>query len=89
VRLGTSRVQRTLFFSRGRTQRALDARRGGAGAPGGLGVAGLAAALAVKPAEAEELARRIVDRDISLDAPVGDGGSATRLDLLPGEGPTH
>jgi RNA polymerase sigma-32 factor len=80
VKLGTTQAQRRLFFALGRSQR--DPGRPPE-APG-LDEAALgrvARTLGVAPAQVELMGARLAGRDLSLDAPVGDG-PATRLDLL-------
>ncbi len=81
VKVGTTQAQRKLFFSLGRTRRALCAEEGA----GGLGPEDLrriARRLRVKPSEVEEMEQRMDGRDISLDAPVGEDGGAVHLDFL-------
>jgi RNA polymerase sigma-32 factor len=47
----------------------------------------IAAKLRVKPAEVEEMSQRMLGRDFSLDAPIGDGGTASHMDSLAGDRP--
>jgi RNA polymerase sigma-32 factor len=68
VRLGTTRAQRRIFFGLGRARRELE--RGGEAASSEA----LAAQLGVETAELEEMAARLGNRDLSLDAPRYDEG---------------
>ncbi len=90
VKLGTTQAQRKLFFSLARTKRELDRTSAEHGADSdGEDVAKIAHRLRVKPGEVSEMAQRLDGRDLSLDAPLGDDGSATHVDRLAGEGPGH
>jgi RNA polymerase sigma-32 factor len=74
VKLGTTRAQRTLFFGLSRTKRELersDGRRGESPS-----TERIAEAMGVRPTEVLEMEQRLEGRDLSLDAPVGDGGSS-------------
>lgn len=81
VKVGTTQAQRKLFFSLARTKRELE-RLGRqveeAGTPDSIRIA---RKLHVLPNEVEEMQRRLEGRDLSLDAPVGDGAS-THLDFV-------
>jgi RNA polymerase sigma-32 factor len=84
VKLGTTRVQRKLFFSLARTTREVEHERererdGGSPADD---TGRVAERLGVTARDVEEMAARVAARDVSLDAPLGDEGTATRLDLL-------
>jgi RNA polymerase sigma-32 factor len=86
VKVGTTQAQRKLFFSLGRTRRALCANEG----EGGLGpddFRRIARRLRVKPSEVEEMEQRMDGRDVSLDAPVGEDGGAAHLDFVAGREP--
>jgi RNA polymerase sigma-32 factor len=83
VKLGTTQAQRKLFFSLARTKRELDRASAGHGADSdGEDLEKVARKLGVKPAEVAEMGQRMGGRDASLDAPVGDDGDLTHLDLL-------
>jgi len=86
VKVGTTQAQRKLFFSLGRTRRALCADDG-AGALGPDDFRRIARRLHVKPSEVEEMEQRMDGRDVSLDAPVGDDGGAVHLDFVPSREP--
>ena len=85
VKVGTTQAQRKLFFSLARTKRELE-RLGGRAEDGPPEAARIARRLHVLPAEVEEMERRLEGRDLSLDAPVGDGAS-THLDFVAGSRP--
>ena len=86
VKVGTTQAQRKLFFSLARTKRELQ-RLGGRAAEGALPEAArVARKLHVQVAEVEEMERRLEGRDLSLDAPLGDGTS-THLDFVPSAQP--
>jgi len=87
VKLGTTQAQRKLFFSLARTRREMDreAAAHGDGAP--RDAAQVALRLKVKPEEVVEMQTRMEGRDLSLDAPRGDDGTASHLDFLAGDGP--
>jgi len=79
VKLGTTQAQRKLFFSLARTKRELEKL-----GKGGAIVADSAVArkLHVKPQEVVEMQQRLSGRDFSLDAPLGEDGGVSHLDLL-------
>ena len=83
VKVGTTQAQRKLFFSLARTKRELQRLGGRAQEGRPPEVARIARKLHVLPAEVEEMERRLEGRDLSLDAPVGDGAS-THLDFVAG-----
>jgi len=87
VKVGTTQAQRKLFFSLGRTRRALCADEG-AGSMGPEDFRRIARRLRVKPSEVEEMEQRMDGRDLSLDAPVGEDGGTAHLDFLPGREPS-
>lgn len=88
VRLGTTQAQRKLFFKLARTRRELErARRGGGADPAGVDPRQIAQRLHVKPAQVEEMGRRLEARDVSLDAPRAGDERTTLLDSLRSERP--
>jgi RNA polymerase sigma-32 factor len=88
VKLGTTQAQRKLFFSLARTRRELDRTSAGHGADSdGRDSSKVATKLHVKASEVEEMAQRMEGRDLSLDAPMGDDGSATHVDFVAGADP--
>ncbi len=86
VKVGTTQAQRKLFFSLARTKRELERLDGRAEGGRPPEAARIARKLHVLPAEVEEMERRLEGRDLSLDAPVGDGAS-THLDFVAGSQP--
>ncbi len=83
VRLGTTQAQRKLFFSLARTKRDLDRMSAEHGCDSdGEDSSKIAKKLNVKPREVEEMTQRMLGRDLSLDAPVGDDGGSTHGDFL-------
>jgi RNA polymerase sigma-32 factor len=85
VKFGTTRSQRRLFFALGRTTREFERRdEGRAPANAADRLADIAQRLGVTAGEVEEIGGRIAARDVSLDAPIGDDGDGSRLDLLEG-----
>ncbi len=81
VKLGTTQAQRKLFFSLARTRRELE-RMGGADDEKRI-----ARKLHVKPNEVREMQQRMDGRDLSLDAPMGEDGTATHVEFLACEAP--
>ena len=90
VKLGTTQPQRKLFFSLARTKRELD-RASLEHGPNSDGEdsSKIAHRLKVKPAEVDEMTQRMLGRDLSLDAPPGDGGGEPHVNSLKGEGSSH
>jgi RNA polymerase sigma-32 factor len=87
VKLGTTQAQRKLFFSLARTKRELDKMSVEHGFDSdGEDTAKIAKKLKVKPGEVEEMTQRMIGRDLSLDAPMGDDGGYTHVDFLVGNG---
>lgn len=87
VRLGTTQVQRKLFFSLRRTRHELDRPGGGQDLEAtGASSREIAKKLRVKPAEVESMSQRLEGRDLSLDAPANRAEERTHLDLLAGHG---
>jgi RNA polymerase sigma-32 factor len=90
VKLGTTQAQRKLFFSLARTRRELDRTSAEHGADSdGRDANKIAKKLKVKPAEVREMEQRLEGRDFSLDAPVGDEGSATHGDFVASDEPVQ
>lgn len=82
VKIGTTQAQRKLFFNLQKEKDRLEAE--------GI-VAGpklLAQRLDVKESEVVEMEQRLAARDLSVDAPVEAGETATMLDFLPSKGAT-
>jgi RNA polymerase sigma-32 factor len=82
VKVGTTQAQRKLFFSLARARREIELLTLGA-KPDGEGTDAdlVAKRLDVTSSEVVEMEQRLAGRDVSLEAPVGDGTS-TRLDAL-------
>jgi RNA polymerase sigma-32 factor len=86
VKLGTTQAQRKLFFSLARTKRELDRTSAEHGADSDAADANrIARRLRVKPDEVREMERRLEGRDLSLDAPIGEDGTATHVDFVVGD----
>jgi RNA polymerase sigma-32 factor len=77
VKIGTTQAQRKLFFNLQKEKDRLEAE--GFVARPKL----LAQRLDVKESEVVEMEQRLAARDLSVDAPVGAGETATMLDFLP------
>ncbi len=77
VKLGTTQAQRKLFFNLQREKEKLE-REGYRPDPELI-----AERLSVKPSEVVEMEKRLLGSDVSVDAPVGEEGDASMLDLLP------
>jgi RNA polymerase sigma-32 factor len=82
VKLGTTQAQRKLFFSLARTRREIDRLSAGEGRGLDADAASIALKLNVKASEVVEMSQRMDGRDLSLDAPVGDEGATSHVDLL-------
>jgi RNA polymerase sigma-32 factor len=80
VKLGTTQAQRKLFFSLARTRRELE--KYNHGEPTLMDVEEIAKRLRVKPGEVREMEQRMGGRDLSLDAPMGEDGSNSHVDLV-------
>jgi RNA polymerase sigma-32 factor len=88
VKIGTTQAQRKLFFSLGRTKRELDKTSAEHGFDSdGENSSKIAKKLKVKPGEVDEMTQRMGGRDLSLDAPMGEGGASAHLDFLAGDAP--
>jgi RNA polymerase sigma-32 factor len=81
VKIGTTQAQRKLFFSLARARREVERD-----APDGDPKNRLARRLRVLPEDVDEMSQRLEARDVSLDAPVGDG-AATHVDFVSGDDP--
>ena len=80
VKLGTTQAQRKLFFSLARTRRELE--KYNHGEPTLIDVEEIAKRLRVKPGEVREMEQRMGGRDLSLDAPMGEDGTNSHVDLV-------
>jgi RNA polymerase sigma-32 factor len=90
VKLGTTQAQRKLFFSLARTKRELDRMSTEHGRDSdGEDSSKIAKKLNVKSTEVEEMTQRMLGRDLSLDAPVGDDGGSTYGEFLSAGGPSQ
>jgi RNA polymerase sigma-32 factor len=78
VKVGTTQAQRKLFFNLAKERERLE-REGFSPTPKLI-----AQRLDVREKEVVEMEQRLAARDISVDAPVGEGDEATLLDFLPG-----
>ncbi|HTP49921.1 MAG TPA: RNA polymerase factor sigma-32 [Anaeromyxobacteraceae bacterium] len=85
VKLGTTQAQRKLFFSLARARHDLENGNRGADPDPALR---LAQRLRVQPEDVREMAERLESRDLSLDAPLGEGGNP-HVNLLPGNLPAQ
>ena len=81
VKIGTTQAQRKLFFSLARARREVEHD-----APGGDPTNRVARRLRVMPEDVQEMEQRLDARDLSLDAPVGDG-AASHVDFVTSEAP--
>jgi RNA polymerase sigma-32 factor len=89
VKLGTTQAERKLFFALGRTKRELDKVSAEHGVDSdGEDAFKIAKKLRVKPSEVEDMTQRMLGRDVSLDASMGDDGD-THIDFLVGHGPSQ
>jgi len=77
VKIGTTQVQRKLFFKAGQVRKALEQL-----AEKKPEFAEIAASLGVKTSDLQEMDSRMNHRDISLDAYVGDEAEARHIDHL-------
>jgi RNA polymerase sigma-32 factor len=81
VKIGTTQVQRRLFFSLARAKREIERLDGPDGSQDRIEE--LARQLRAKPQEISEMEQRMAGRDQSLDTPVEDDGPP-RMDMVPG-----
>jgi RNA polymerase sigma-32 factor len=86
VKIGTTQAQRKLFFSLARTRRELELANMARGGPVASDVSRIARRLEVTVREVDEMSQRMEARDLSLDAPIGEAGEETFVDLLAGGG---
>jgi len=85
VKLGTTQAQRKLFFSLARARHEVE----GAGCPADMDMPlRLAQRLRVQPEDVRDMEQRLEKRDLSLDAPLGEGGTS-HMDVLPGAIPAQ
>jgi RNA polymerase sigma-32 factor len=82
VKVGTTQAQRKLFFNLQKEREALE-REGFVAEPRLI-----AQRLGVKEKEVVEMEQRLGARDLSVNAPIDEGGDATLLDFLPGAAQT-
>ncbi len=82
VKLGTTQAQRRLFFNLQKEKEKLEAEGFVPGAKL------IAQRLDVKESEVIEMDQRLSGRDLSTDAPVGEGEAATLLNTLTDDSPT-
>ncbi|MCY4442916.1 MAG: RNA polymerase factor sigma-32 [Deltaproteobacteria bacterium] len=82
VKLGTTQAQRRLFFNLQKEKEKLEAEGFVPGAKL------IAQRLDVKESEVIEMDQRLSGRDLSTDAPMGEGETATLLDTLTDDSPT-
>ena len=77
VRIGTTQAQRTLFYNLNKERQRLTSQ--------GFdpSVEAISKNLKVSPTEVREMDQRMARTDLSLDLPLGDDSTATRLDYLP------
>lgn len=88
VKLGTTQAQRRLFYALARTQRELERR--GDSLPPSLEPAEtmtVAGRLGVTTRQVEEMTQRLHNRDLSLDASVGDDDGPTHLESIASDAP--
>jgi len=78
VKVGTTQAQRKLFFNLAKERERLE-REGFTPSPKLI-----AQRLDVREREVVEMEQRLAARDVSVDAPVGEGEEATLLDFIPG-----
>ena len=77
VKIGTTQAQRKLFFKLGQARKHLETL-----AEKNPEFAEIAETLGVKTHEIEEMDMRMSNRDLSLDASVGDDGESSHMDFL-------
>jgi RNA polymerase sigma-32 factor len=82
VKLGTTQAQRKLFFSLARTRREIERLSPGERQGSDADAASIARKLNVKASEVVEMSQRMDGRDLSLDAPIGDDGATSHVELL-------
>lgn len=81
VKIGTTQVQRKLFFKLGQAKKKLETL-----SQKNPEFAEIAASLGVKSGEIQEMDLRMTNRDVSLDAYINDDSEATHIDYLTFDG---
>ena len=81
VKIGTTQVQRKLFFKLGQAKKKLEAL-----SQKNPEFAEIAASLGVKSGEIQEMDLRMTNRDVSLDAYINDDSDAMHIDYLTYDG---
>jgi RNA polymerase sigma-32 factor len=81
VKIGTTQVQRKLFFKLGQAKKKLETL-----SQKNPEFAEIAASLGVKSGEIQEMDLRMTNRDVSLDAYINDDSDATHIDYLTYDG---
>ena len=81
VKIGTTQVQRKLFFKLGQAKKKLETL-----SQKNPEFAEIAASLGVKSDEIQEMDLRMTNRDVSLDAYINDDSDATHIDYLTYDG---
>lgn len=81
VKIGTTQVQRKLFFKLGQAKKKLEAL-----SQKNPEFSEIAASLGVKSGEIQEMDLRMTNRDVSLDAYINDDSGATHIDYLTYDG---
>ena len=84
VKIGTTQAQKKLFYKIGKVRKAMEAE-----GDSEKKYASLAKDLDVAKDEIIEMQQRMAARDLSLDAPFGEGQELTHLDLLPADTPNQ
>jgi RNA polymerase sigma-32 factor len=89
VKIGTTQAQRKLFFSLARTRREMERASAAVGGAPAFDSEDIAAKLRVKAEEVREMQIRMEGRDLSLDAPMGDDGTASHVDFVSDAAPAQ
>ena len=84
VKIGTTQAQKKLFYKIGKVRKAMEAE-----GDSDKKYASLAKDLDVAKDDIIEMQQRMAARDLSLDAPFGEGQELTHLDLLPADTPNQ
>jgi len=84
VKIGTTQAQKKLFYKIGKVRKAMEAE-----GDSEKKYASLAKDLDVAKDDIIEMQQRMAARDLSLDAPFGEGQELTHLDLLPADTPNQ
>jgi RNA polymerase sigma-32 factor len=85
VKIGTTQAERKLFFSLARTRREIERLSPGAHVDDGADVDLVAKKLNVRSSDVIDMQQRMGARDLSLEAPIGEGTS-THLDAMASSG---